>query len=611
MMKKATRRDFMMLAAGTACAGYAATRGVAGGVPQGSSLQQLCKIEPFDYSGVRLLDGMLKTQYEGARDFYLDIPNDNLLLGFRRRAGLAAAGSPLIGWYGGAPSGPASPNAPVISGEDTYNAFGQYVSGMARMAKATNDALMREKVSILIAEWAKTIEPDGYFYYSRRPWTPHYIYEKTVCGLVDACVYSGNTEAGHHLERITTWAEKNLDRSRRNPLVDGVGFGADGTEWYTLSENLYRAYEFTGASRYKSFGDLWHYDNYWGMFNGKVVLAPYGRHAYSHVNTLCSAAMTYKITADPQYLATIVNAYNWLQQTQVYATGGFGPGEKLMAPDGSLGRELDTNGNTFETVCGSWAIFKLGRYLMTFTGEAKYGDWIEKALYNGIGAALPIQRDGRNFYYSDYRIGGGRKIYNVLWKWTCCSGTYPQAIADYHNVIYFHDPEGVYVNLFVPSEVSWNGMLLRQETDYPRAETSTLTVQTAPTSTMSVSVRIPGWCENGFLRLNGGQKTIAGKAGTWATIRRRWSAGDRISIDLPMRLSHLPVDAQHPKRVALVYGPVVMVKRKGMPVSDVLKNVRKNEAAFSFETIKTTREEFVPFYSLGRDEPYEMYFDLS
>jgi DUF1680 family protein len=610
MTRKANRRDFMKLAARTACAGYAATRGTASVFAQ-SPCSRVCKIEPFDYSGVRLLDGMLKSQYDGARDFYLNIPNDNLLLGFRQRAGFAAPGRPLIGWYGGAPSGPASPNAPVISGEDTYNAFGQYISGMARMAKATNDAAIRDKASTLIAEWAKTIEPDGYFYYSRKPWTPHYIYEKTVCGLVDMCAYVDKNESAHHLERITAWAEKNLDRSRKIPLVDGVGFGADGTEWYTLSENLYRAYELTGDSRYKSFGDLWHYDNYWGMFNGKVALAPYGRHAYSHVNTLSSAAMTYKITEDPQYLATIVNAYKWLQGTQVYATGGFGPGEKLIAPDGSLGKELDTNGNTFETVCGSWAIFKLGRYLMTFTGEAKYGDWIEKAVYNGIGAALPIQPDGRNYYYSDYRMGGGRKIYNALWKWTCCSGTYPQAIADYHNVIYFRDRDGVYVNLFMPSEVSWNGMMLRQETDFPRAERSTLMVQTAPTAAVSVSVRIPGWCENASLRLNGGQQTIAGKAGTWATIHRRWSAGDRISIDLPMRLSYVPVDAQHPKRVAVVYGPVVMVKRKGKPAGDVLKSLRKNEATLSFETVKTTQEEFVPFYSLGRDEPYEMYFDLS
>ena len=154
-----------------------------------------------------------------------------------------------------------------------------------------------------------------------------------------------------------------------------------------------------------------------------------------------------------QYLKTIVNAYDSFEHTQFYATGGFGPNEQLMAPDGSLGQSVELAINTFETVCGSWAGFKLGRYLTMFTGEAHYGDWIEKLLYNGIGAALPILPNGFNFYYSDYRLNGGRKHYHPEWKWSCCSGTYPQAIADYHNIIYFRDVTNLYVNLYVPSEV--------------------------------------------------------------------------------------------------------------------------------------------------------------
>lgn len=604
-MRNATRRDFMKLAAGTACAAYAVTRSTPGVVAEGPS-SQICKIEPFDYSGVRLLDGMLKKQYDGARDFYLNIPNDNLLLGFRQRAGLPAPGKPLVGWYGGAPSNPHAPP----SGADTFNAFGQYISGMARMAKATGDTAMRDKASTLIEEWAKTIEPDGYFYYSRQPWTPHYIYDKTVCGLVDLHEYCGDVKAIQHLERITAWGESNLDRSRKIPL-HGAGFNADGQEWYTLSENLYRAYEVTGDSRYKSFGALWHYNDYWDMLNGKAALAPYGRHAYSHVNTLSSAAMAYKITEDPQYLATIVNAYDWLQRTQVYATGGFGPGERLMAPDGSLGKELETNGNTFETVCGSWAIFKLCRYLMTFTGDAKYGDWIEKTVYNGIGAALPILPDGRNFYYSDYRMGGGRKIYNVLWKWSCCSGTYPQSIADYHNLIYFHDHDGLYVNLFVPSEVSWKGIVVTQQTSYPESQTSNLTIRVEAPTRFPLRIRIPEWCNRASIRVNSQRQNVACKPATWATVERAWNSGDQVTVDLPMELALAPVDQQHPKRAALLCGPVVLVRRPKGSLTETLKSIRREGTPFSFHATQTVDDEFVPFYSLNLDQPYEMYFETA
>src|SRR5262249_53074480 len=151
-----------------------------------------------------------------------------------------------------------------------------------------------------------------------------------------------------------------------------------------------------------------------------------GVHAYSHVNTFSSAAMAYAVTGDAKYLNIIKNAYDFLQNVQCYATGGFGPSEFIVSSDGGLGRSLDTRTDSFETGCGSWAAFKLGRYLIGFTAEARYGDWMERILYNGIGSALPVAEGGKNFYYSDYRAAGAMKVYN--WEaWTCCSGSYIQA----------------------------------------------------------------------------------------------------------------------------------------------------------------------------------------
>ena len=95
--------------------------------------------------------------------------------------------------------------------------------------------------------------------------------------------------------------------------------------------------------------------------------------------------------------------------------------------------------------------FKLSRYLMQFTGDARYGDWIERLFYNGVGAALPLQAQVRNFYYADYRVGGGMKVYN--WDTcTCCSGTFGQNVAEYANLIYFRGQGALHVNLFVPSK---------------------------------------------------------------------------------------------------------------------------------------------------------------
>jgi len=594
-----TRREFTKLAAGACCAaGLFGTDALHASDP-------VRKLELFDYSGVRLLEGRFKSQYEAARDLFFNIPNDNLLLGFRQRAGLPALGAPLIGWYGGEW---ADSNNTSIKDPDIFNAFGQFISGMARMYKATNDTAMIEKASYLIDEWAKAIAPDGYFYYSRQPHFPHYIYEKTVCGLVDMYAYGGNKQAISHLERITAWAEKNLDRTRRTPRDGERGFSADGTEWYTLSENLYRAYQLTGDARYKKFGDVWHYDDYWDQFS-RPNPRPDHCHAYSHCNTLSSAAMAYIVTGEPKYLACIVNAHDWFQRTQVYATGGFGPDEELMPPNGSLGDSLDTVSATFETGCGSWAIFKLSRYLMSITGQAKYGDWVEQMLYNGIGAGLPMQADGHTFYYSDYRVGRGIKVYREDQKWCCCSGTYPQAIADYHNLIYLHDDGGLYVNLFLPSKVSWRGVTLKQETAYPESQNSTLTLQMARTPQFSLRIRIPGWCKGASIILNG-EQNVSCIPGTWASLERKWSSGDRVSIELPMEVRATCVDQQHLKRIAYVYGPTVLVKRNKPLGSDSFSKFVRQREGNTFR-LALGEQEFVPFYSVGFHEPYEMYFDLS
>ena len=223
MPGKLNRRDFVKLTAGACCAA---------GFLNGSesfATNIVRKLELFDYSGVKLLDSRFKSQFQYARDLFFNISNDSLLLGFRQRAGLPAPGTPLIGWYGGQWND--SSHKSLHDG-DRFHAFGQFVSGMARMSKATNDSAMLDKASFLIDEWAKTMDPDGYFYYSRQPQFPHYIYDKTVCGLVDMYAYGGNKNAIGYLEKITAWAQKNLDRTRPIPETPGDSGTAGDIEVY-------------------------------------------------------------------------------------------------------------------------------------------------------------------------------------------------------------------------------------------------------------------------------------------------------------------------------------------------------------------------------------------
>ena len=333
---------------------------------------------------------MLLTQVEQARALYSSLSNDDILKGFRRQAGQPAPGEGMKGWC--------QSTSAVI--------FGQLISGMVRLGRATGDGALIEKADALFEGWLETLPPDGDARMRAYDW------DKLVCGLVDLGRYGGSKRAVAALRRTVEWASRTFDRTRQP--ADGHDFwGAgpgDTSEWYTLSENLYRAYLFFGDPLFKEFADTWLYHDYWRPFAETAAprqVLPV--HAYSHVNSFSSAAAAYLVTGDERYRQICINAYDFMLNTQCYATGGYGPDERLMPPDGSLGRSLDAFGYHAEVPCGSWAAFKLSMYLMRFTGEARFGDWIETILYNAMGAALPPEQDGKCFYYADYRPSGGHE----------------------------------------------------------------------------------------------------------------------------------------------------------------------------------------------------------
>ncbi len=582
-------------------------------------------IEPFNYDGVQLLDGHLKTQFEQVKDFYLSLRNSDILKGFRERAGQN------------------NPPGKELGGAHSQSAlgFGQWLGAFARMYKVTGDEAIRDKAIYLMDEWGKTIDDDGFFGYKPPPHNPgHYIYEKMVGGLVDIYEYTGNKNALVYLDKITGWAEKKLDRS--NPY-------ALPTEWYTLSENLYRAYQLTGDQRYYDFAKVWEYTDFWDILarNESVfqeILKTNPRHesyhGYSHVNCLSSAAMAYKVTGEEHYLKTIKNAYQFLQNTQCYATGGYGPEEGFVVPDGMpetlIGeRRGESNVDVrfhFETSCGSWAGFKLSRYLMMFTGEAFYGDWIERLVYNGVGAMIPMNDMGHIMYGSKYHLHGAQK--SLFTTWFCCQGSLPQTVTDYHNLIYFKDKKNLYVNLFVPSKVEWQGphglVTVVQETSFPEKETVNFKVKTNNPGRFGLKFRVPQWAHNGVkVKVNNQVFETSAEPGKWAVIDRNWSYEDKVTlqIDLSPRIEPLP---GYVSPVAVLCGPVVMVASTARSDEDYIPSEgplrwpadwlmsQDHHITFAESESMTapldqlrkvnSNQVFRPFYNIKSGENYRMYF---
>lgn len=561
----------------------------------GSPTSPRAKLSAFSYADVEVTGGPMAAQARDARAYFLELSDDSLLQGFRLRAGQPAPGKAMGGWYD--PDGFAAAHP-----------FGQYVSALARMYANTHDERYKKKVDRLVHGFHQTLAPDGYFYASAkvaREW-PCYVYDKNATGMRDAYLLAGSTEALAVLSRMTDWAEKNMPRR--------------SDEWYTLPEGLYKSYALTHEERYLKMAAEYDYSkNFFDPFAAGINAFTPERHAYSHVNSLASAGQAYESTGNPKYLAALKNAWGYLTKTQMYASGGWGPDEHFVTPGrGGLAQSLMKTDKGFETPCGAYANVNLDRQLLRFTADARYGDNMERVLLNGMLAALPPKRDGRTFYYSDYRPGA-RKVY-FPYVWPCCSGTYAEITADYPLDIYFHDDDAVYVNLYASSRLRWNRggqtISIEQKTAFPVADAATLVVQSSAPARFAMMLRIPDWVAGSArASVNGSPIALDAKPGSFARVERTWSNGDVLSLSLPMGLHFETIAPETPERAALMYGPVLLaaladgdVELDGDPEQPERWITRSGWGAFRFRASNGTV--FRPLY-LIRDERYTVYCRLA
>jgi hypothetical protein len=333
------------------------------------------------------------------------------------------------------------------------------------------------------------------------------------------------------------------------------------------------------------------------------------------VNSLNSAAAAYLVAGSEKHLRAARNGLAMVE-AQSFATGGWGPDELLRAPGSDdLYTSLTKTHASFETPCGSYAHFKLTRYLLRVTREAHYGDSMERVMYNTVLGAKPLEENGRTFYYSDYNSDGERVYHRD--RWPCCSGTLPQVAADYRINTYFRGVRAVYVNLYVPSTLRWTedgvSLSLAQEGNYPFEENVTLTVTSSRPEEQTLYFRIPAWAQGASLLLNGVRQKDLAAPGQFAAVRRMWKSGDRVELELPLKMRLEAIDERHPETVALVRGPIVLMAVKSEQGSSlpsvtrqqILGAQRLSERQWQMDTAGGPVR-MLPFISMG-DLPYTTY----
>ncbi len=575
-------------------------------------------LSEFGYGDVSIASDLPESQLMNTVAVLMALSDDSLLKPLRQMSGLPAPGEDLGGWYHYDPDYNYRKNfdygfAPACT-------FGQWVSALARSYAITGDQATRERVLQLNQLYAKTISAD--FYVKNR--FPAYTYDKLLLGLIDSHTYVKDPQALAILEHTTNTALPHLPghavehdvQWRMDKDKDDASWNWD--ESYTISENLLLASRRGAGQRYYDLGLQYLDDKTWfdPLSRNENVLN--NRHAYSYVNSLCSAMMAYMVAGSEKHLRAARNAFRMLQE-QSYATGGWGPDETLRAPGSDdVYASLTNTHHSFETPCGSYAHFKLTRYLLRVSHDSRYGDSMERVMYNTVLGAKPLQENGETFYYADYNYDA-KRVYKQF-RWPCCSGTLPQVAADYRINMYFRGPQAVYVNLYLPSTLRWmeNGtaLSLTQEGDYPYEDRVTFTLTSSQPTELTLNFRIPAWAEGAAVFVNGTRQKGLGVPGQFAAMRREWKTGDRVELELPLKMRLEAIDVRHTDTVALLRGPLVLMAVKQdqegptpkVTREQLLQARRMSERQWQVSAANGPVT-MLPFTSMG-DLPYTTYVKL-
>jgi hypothetical protein len=313
-------------------------------------------------------------------------------------------------------------------------------------------------------------------------------------------------------------------------------------------------------------------------------------HAVRAMYAASGATDYYAETGDAAYWSTLDRLWGDLANHKMYITGGVGSREAGE----SIGESYELpNAQAYGESCAAIGNMMWNWRMLAVTGEARFADVIERALYNGINSGMSLS--GTLYCYRNPLESTGEKIRNEWYDTTCCPPNLERTLAALPGYFYSTSPAGVYVNLYDNSRLDWHlengvGLKIEQKTKYPWGDTVEVTITPAAASEFSVFLRTPGWSRSTQFAVNGRPTSGVAKAGQYFEIRRQWRAGDRIGIKFDMTAQLVRANRlvrEDAGRVAVQRGPVVYcMESPDQPALSSLFDVELASPAEAF------REEF-------------------
>ena len=454
---------------------------------------------------------------------------------------------------------------------------GHWLSAAAHFAASDRDPLLKVRVDEMVAElqrcqqlnggrWVGSI-PEKYMTIlaeGRPIWSPQYTLHKTFMGLFDAYRLSGDTRALEVLGNAADWFLDWSDREIRAGRGEAV-YGGECAGMLELWADLYGA---TKDERYVTLASRYAMpDIFRSLLAGGDPLS--NDHANASVPWIHGAARLYEVTGDARYRDVVTTFWKQaVEQRGMFATTGNNAGEFWIPPH-QFGRFL---GSRTQEHCTVYNMIRVAEYLFRWTGDARYADYIERALYNGI-LAQQNPHTGLIAYFLPTQPGG-KKVWgtekNDFW---CCHGTLVQAQAMYEDLIYYRSPEAVTVSQFIPSHAVLGAtddqIVIVQSVDptsgqanFTRPDDVTefavnLSISSQTSREWTLRVRQPAWAIGAAVVTVDGKKVAAAAVKNgFVELKRAWSNA-QVKIAFPKRVTREPLPGD-PERFALLDGPIVL-----------------------------------------------------
>ena len=501
------------------------------------------RVQSFDLKDVRLLASRFRDNMLRDSAWMTSLDVNRLLHSFRTNAGVFAGregGYMTVKKLGGWES---------LDCELRGHTTGHLLSAYALMYAATGSEIFKLKGDSLVnglTEVQNALKGGCV-------WAPWYTLHKLYSGLIDQYLYADNQQALSVVTKMGDWAYNKL-----KPLSEETRRLMIRNEFGGINESFYNLYAITGDERYRWLAEYFYHNDVVDPL--KELRDDLGtKHTNTFIPKVIAEARNYELTQNETSKKLSEFFWHTMIDHHTFAPGCSSDKEHFFDPK-KCSKHL--TGYTGETCC-TYNMLKLSRHLFCWTGDSSIADYYERALYNHIlGQQDP--ETGMVTYFLPL-LSGSHKLYstkeNSFW---CCVGSGFENHAKYGEAIYYHNDKGIYVNLFIPSQVTWKekGLTLLQETDFPKEETTRLTLRAEKPRHTTIYLRYPSWSKNVKVLVNGKKVSVKQKPGSYIAITREWKDGDRIAATYPMQIE-LEATPDNPNKVALLYGPLVLAGERG------------------------------------------------